>query len=113
MATETLVKLTDDIDGSAADRTVTFGWEGSTYELDLSKKNATAFEKAVAPYLDASRKVSTRGKSATRSRAASSSAGDSKRRADIREWARGNGYEIGDRGRIPAELVDAYDARTV
>src|SRR4051812_28056194 len=106
----TLVELTDDLDGSKADRTITFGVDGATYEIDLSKKNAAAFERSLKPYVDAARKVRTaRGRSSRRS-----SGGDSaERRGDlaaIREWARASGHRVSDRGRIPTSVLDAYDA---
>ena len=105
MATTTLVSLTDDLDGTKADRTVTFMWNGATYEIDLSKKNATALEKALTPYLQAGRKV--RGTAARGRRAAT------RARADlgaVRAWAKNNGYEVSERGRIAAAVLEAYHA---
>src|SRR4051812_26268336 len=105
--TITLVELTDDLDGSKADRTVAFSVDGTTYEIDLSKKNAAAFTKALKPYVDVARTV--RG---TRGRRASASRGRSRNDlADIRAWANGNGHQVSDRGRIPAAIIAAYDAR--
>jgi hypothetical protein len=103
---ETIVTLTDDLDGSKADRTVAFGYDGVSYEIDLSKKNATALEKALAPYIAAARKVPSRGGRRNRGSA-------SGRRPDltaVREWARANGHEISHRGRVPAAILEAYDA---
>src|SRR5436190_389025 len=54
---ETIITLTDDLDGTRADRTMMFAVDGTTYEIDLSKRNAAAFQKVLAPYLDAARKV--------------------------------------------------------
>ncbi len=110
MATETITRLIDDLDGSAAERTVTFSWDGRTFEVDLSKKNAAAFEKTMKPYLAAAR--STRATSA-RSSSRGRSATGARRRRDlqtIREWARGNGHEVADRGRVSASVVEAYEA---
>jgi Lsr2 len=100
---QTIVHLEDDLDGGRADHTITFGWDGTTYEIDLSNKNAKAFEKAVAVYVGSARRV--RGTRGTRAR--------SDRRSDlaqVREWAKQNGYTVSERGRVAAEIVEAYDA---
>ena len=103
---QTLVTMTDDLDGSKADRTVTFAVDGNSYEIDLSKRNASAFEKALAPYIQAARKVKApRGRRGTGARSQPNID-----RAAVREWARTNGFEISDRGRIPAGVIDAYQA---
>lgn len=107
--TEVIVTLTDDLDGSKADRTVAFAWDGKTYEIDLSKKNASALEKAISPYLEAARAV--RGNAAGRRRRVAPPARSS--RSDlgaVREWAKANGYEVATRGRIAQEIQDAYAA---
>jgi hypothetical protein len=106
VAQKVQVLLTDDIDGNEADQTVRFGWLGADYEIDLSAKNVAAFEKAIAKYLDAGRKI--RGGAKARGSAKAHSA-----KADlnaVRTWARDNGYEVSDRGRISAALMEAYDA---
>jgi hypothetical protein len=107
---ETIVTLTDDLDGSKADRTITFSFDGVGYEIDLSKKNATALQKALAPYLAAARPVPDRGRRGNRDGARRSAA---RRRSDlgaVREWARANGYDVSDRGRVPAVVLEAFDA---
>jgi hypothetical protein len=103
---ETTVTLTDDLDGSKADQTVTFAYDGNTYEIDLSKKNATAFLKALKPYLDAGRKVK-----ATRTRRSASAGGKRTDLAAVRTWANEVGYEVSDRGRIPAHVLKDYDEK--
>jgi hypothetical protein len=116
MATKTVthVELIDDLDGSKADRTVSFAFDGAAYEIELSKKNAAAFEKALKPFLDAARKTrrtpasrpaSGRGR---RGKSASSTSGENL--AEVREWARANGHAVSDRGRIPAVVLEAYRA---
>jgi hypothetical protein len=103
-----IIELTDDLDGGKADQTVSFAFNGSNYEIDLSKKNATALNKALKPYLDSARKV--RG---ARSRTAAAPSGRGKSRSDlsdIRAWAKSAGYDVSDRGRIPASVTDAYDS---
>lgn len=102
----TLVELTDDLDGGKADRTVSFGFDGVTYEIDLSKRNAAALEKTLKPYVQNARKVRQRIR---RGRQAASTRNRSDL-AQVREWARSNGYEVSDRGRIPAAVREAYDA---
>jgi hypothetical protein len=103
--TITTIELTDDVDGGKAERTIAFGFDGANYEIDLSKKNATAFEKVLRPYVDAARKV---GRSNTRrGRRASAPVRDL---SEVREWARANGHAVSDRGRVPAAVLEAYDA---
>ncbi len=110
MATQTMTKLVDDLDGSTADRTVTFGWDGVTFEIDLSKKNIAALDDALKPYVSAGRRVRSAG---GRPRGVGRRSGGAKRAGtpDIRDWARANGNVISDRGRIPVAVVEAYEAR--
>lgn len=100
---EKVVNLTDDLDGGKADRTYAFEWSGISYEIDLSKRNGAAFEKAVRPYLDAARRVRTARRRHTR-------ASHSANQADVRAWARANGFDVADRGRLPSIVLDAYRA---
>ena len=100
---QTVVHIEDDIDGGKADQTIRFAWQGTTYEIDLSNKNAKAFEKAIAPYVDHARRV--RGK-----HSAKPTAGKRTDLADIRKWAQKNGYQVSPRGRLAAEVIQAYDA---
>ena len=74
MASKTITRLTDDLDGSTDERTVSFGWDGGQYEIDLSKKNIATFEKALAPYVEAARGIRTPG-SGTRRRGAKPTTG--------------------------------------
>lgn len=105
MAQKVSIVLVDDIDGSEAEETVTFGLDGASYEIDLSSANAEKLRDALAPFVGHARKVG--GRRGAR-RGASKTGGPSA--ADIRDWARGNGYELSDRGRVPAEVREAYDA---
>jgi uncharacterized membrane protein len=101
---------------------VTFTWDGESYELDLSKKNRTAFEKALKPYIDAARRSSGRGRgnrraasstAAKRGRGRASRSGGSSSSLDlgaVRAWASQNGYQVSSRGRISREIVEAYQA---
>ena len=98
---------TDDLDGGKADGTVSFAYQGASYEIDLSKKNLAAMDKVIAPYIAAARKVTTARRTAGRSRTSGSAKTDL---AAIREWANANGHKVSDRGRIAADVQAAYHA---
>jgi Lsr2 len=106
VAQRTIIQLTDDLDGAVADRTVNFGYEGVTYELDLSTRNADKFAKTLEPYIAAGRRVGGRKSSG---RSAATKANQEEMRA-IRQWAKDSGYNVSDRGRISAEVQAAYHA---
>jgi hypothetical protein len=97
----------DDLDGGPAAETIRFGFSGSEYEIDLNKKNAAAFRKKLAPYLEHAR---TAGRGPRR-RAARTSAGR-ERGAAIRAWAEQQGIAVSARGRIPASVIEQYEAAT-
>src|SRR3954447_9603845 len=109
MAQETIVRLLDDIDGKPADETVTFSLDGIAYEIDLKSKNADKLRKVFAPYVDKARKGGVRraGRPVSRGRTVH----NRERAADIRGWAKQHGITINDRGRIPAEIVQAYESK--
>ena len=117
MARKVQVILSDDLDDDTpADETVTFSLDGTTYEIDLSEKNAGEMRDVFAKYVDAARKVSSRGTRASgagRSKVTGGGGGgrmDREQAGAIRDWARKNGHEVSDRGRIPGTVVDAYEA---
>lgn len=113
MAKKQISVLTDDLDGSDAEGTLTFSVDGSHYEIELSKKNRAAFDKATAPYIGAARKIRGAGSTPPGRGAASRSAAAGGKRTDltdIRTWAREQGWKVSERGRIAAEIVDSYDA---
>ena len=114
MARKVQVILSDDLDDSiSADETVTFALDGTTYEIDLSDKNAGEMRDVFGKYVSAARKVSSRGTRASgagRSRATGGGRMDREQAGAIRDWARKNGHAVSDRGRIPASVVDAYEA---
>lgn len=105
------VRLIDDLDGEAADETIEFGIDGKNYEIDLSKENAGKLRDALASYVAAARRSGGR-----RSRGSSGGGGAAARRPSIdreqnqaiRDWARKRGMKVSDRGRIPAEVLEAY-----
>ncbi len=112
MAQRVNIILVDDIDGSDATQTVAFGLDGASYEIDLNDGNASALREALAPYLGHARKVTRGGAGAKRSgRSTASSSTDGGASAkEIREWARANGHDVPERGRIPADVREAYEA---
>ncbi len=110
MAQKVNIVLVDDIDSSEADETVSFGLDGKEYAIDLNTENATKLREALAPYVSYARPVSGRGgrRGSGSSRSNSGSTGPTP--ADIRAWARENGFDVPDRGRVSAEVRDAYAA---
>jgi Lsr2 len=107
MATKITVALEDDLDGGPADQTVRFGLDGSDYEIDLNKHNARAFRRQLADFLVHAR----RARPGQRRRPASASS-NRQRSGDIRAWAKEAGIPVSDRGRIPASVVEQYQAAT-
>lgn len=110
MAQRVNIVLVDDIDGSDATETVTFGLDGATYEIDLNDAHATALRDALATYVGHGRKVSRGGSTKRGKSAASAAAASGAAASDIRAWARENGYDVPARGRIPADVRQAFDA---
>ena len=113
MAQRVEIILEDDYDGSQADETVLFGLDGAEYEVDLSSENAQTLRDALAPWVAVARRTGGRRKRATvgsapRTSATSGSSGASNT-SDIRAWAQENGFEVSSRGRVSAEVRDAYE----
>ncbi|MDZ5622663.1 Lsr2 family protein [Nocardioides sp. HM23] len=107
MAQRVNIVLVDDIDGSDATETVAFGLDGTSYEIDLNEKHAAQLRDALATYVGHGRKVG--GGRRTRSAAKASATGASAK--EIRDWARSNGFKVPDRGRIPSDVREAFEAR--
>jgi nucleoid-associated protein Lsr2 len=105
MAQKVTVALEDDIDGGPADETVRFGFGGTDYEIDLNANNARAFRQTLAPFIEHAR-VPGRGTS----RRSRRSAAGRQRSADTRAWAREHGFAVSARGRIPASVLEQYQA---
>ncbi len=105
MATKVTVTLEDDLDGGPADETVRFGVGGAEYEIDLNKKNARAFRTQLAPFAEHARRAD-RGQR----RPAARTAPGRDRSGDIRVWAKQQGIAVSGRGRIPASVVEQYQA---
>jgi hypothetical protein len=109
MAQKHIVQLIDDLDGGVAAETVSFGLDGASYEIDLSEKNAAKLRDALANYVAAARRSGGRGRPAGGGRRAGRPGRtDREQTQAIREWARKNGFKIGDKGRIPANVLEAY-----
>jgi len=108
MAQQTTVTLTDDIDGSRAAETVSFGLDGRVYEIDLSKKNAASLRKVLGEFTTQARRVRAGGKaSAKATRHSAPSTVDAKA---VREWAQAQGISVSARGRVPSDVVEKYHA---
>ena len=112
MAQKVQVILVDDVDGGDAEETVSFALDGVAYEIDLNAGNAAALRDAFAPWVGHGRRVGGRSSSGRRSSRGSgrSSSGSGSNNADVREWARKNGYDVSERGRISAAVQEAYAA---
>ncbi|QDP95206.1 Lsr2 family protein [Microlunatus elymi] len=102
MAQRVQIILEDDFDGGEADQTVAFGLDGSDYEIDLSSENAAKLRDALAPWVASARK--TGGRRSRRTPRTGSGPGS----AEIRAWAQENGMQVSARGRVSAEVRDAY-----
>lgn len=100
MAQKVSIVLVDDIDGTDAEETVSFALDGRDYEIDLNSKNAGKLRDALAPYVGHARRAGVRKRGRT--------GGPSP--ADIRAWARENGFDVPDRGRVSQQVRDAYVA---
>jgi hypothetical protein len=115
VARQVIVVLTDDLDGSEADRTVEFDLDGVSYTIDLSEKNAGELRQALDPFITAGTRVGRGGfeprRENRRGTGAAPARSDRDENRAIREWALNNGYEVSERGRIPASVVEAYNNR--
>jgi len=116
MAQKIHIVLEDDLDGSEATETVSFGLDGTSYEIDLNDQNASALREALATYVGHARKVSGARRGGGRKASSGGGSGSGSNGSggatakEIRDWARENGYEVPDRGRVSAEVREAYDA---
>jgi len=106
VAQKVQVLLVDDLDGGEADETVTFALDGKTYEIDLTTANADKLRSLLEPYVKNGRRTGGRASGGRKSRSSSSGSQDT---AAIRAWAKENGYEVNDRGRVPASIREAYE----
>ena len=105
MATKTIILMHDDLTDAPADTTVSFGLDGVDYEIDLTDTNAEELREALGRFVEAGRKVG----GVRRRRRASSPAAEVDLKA-VRAWAAAKGYEVSNRGRVPAAVIEAYRA---
>ena len=105
MAQKVTVELEDDLTGGPADETVRFAVDGTGYEIDLSAKNAAAFGKLLAPYIEHARRAGR-----AQARRSGRTVASRQRSGEIRVWARQHGLAVSERGRIPASVVEQYEA---
>lgn len=108
MAQKIHIILEDDIDGGEADETVMFGLDGTAYEIDLNDANAAKLRDTLSAYVGHGRKVT--GARGRPRKATNGSAAGGPSAKEVREWARSNGHDVPERGRIPASVREAYDA---
>ena len=105
MATRTAVTLEDDLEGGPANETLRFSLGTAEYEIDLNAKNARRFRAHMKPFVDHARKPGPRNR-----RRAARPVSARRHSADIRAWAREQGIDVSDRGRIPASIIERYEA---
>lgn len=103
MAQKVNIVLIDDIDQTDAEETVSFGLDGKEYAIDLNSKNAQKLRDALAPYV-------AHGRAVSRARRGAKSPASGASPAEIRSWARENGFDVPERGRVAAEVREAYAA---
>ena len=101
MVQQKRVIVTDDLDGTEGAKPYRFAWQNTVYEIDLNAEHRAELRRALQPFIDAGRRAGRRTVPAA--------SGDD--RAAIRQWARENGHEVSDRGRISAAVVEAYNNR--
>ena len=110
MAQKIQTLFIDDLDGSEAEGTVRFGLDGTEYEIDLNAEHAQALRDALARYVKAARRAGGSARRPARSGRRASASGLNT--TEVREWAKAQGIEVKDRGRIPAELVVKFKSAT-
>jgi hypothetical protein len=111
VAKQTITVLTDDLDGGDADQTIEFGLDGVKYTIDLSEKNAGKLHKVLEPYLAVAARIRPGANGRIAARQAPPTRANRDQNQAIREWATKNGYEVSERGRIPASIVEAFHAK--
>ena len=110
MAQKVHIVLVDDLDGSEATESVSFGLDGTSYEIDLNDANAAALREALSGYVGHARKVGSARRGGRKSSSSSAAAPEGASAKEIRDWARSNGYDVPDRGRVSADVRQAFDA---
>ena len=104
MAQKTILELVDDLDGGQADETVAFALDGVEFVIDLSTANAARLRDTLAEYVGHARRTGGRQGRKAATNGAANGAGKPDTQA-VREWARRQGENVADRGRVPQALV--------
>ena len=116
MAQKVETRLVDDLDGSEAAETVRFAIEGRQYEIDLSASNANRLRDSLSAFVSSARRAGSGGGGGRAPRATAPAtrraSSDREHGAAVREWARTNGFEVSNRGRIAADVLKAYEERS-
>jgi hypothetical protein len=110
MAQKVQTVFIDDLDGSKADGTIRFSLDGTEYEIDLNAEHTQQLREALAPYVGAGRRVSGSARRPARSGRRPQPSGPNT--TEVREWAKAQGIDVKDRGRVPAELIVKFRAAT-
>lgn len=112
MAQKVFVEMVDDLDGAPGEdvTTVGFALDGRSYEIDLNSDNAEKLRRSLAEFIAAARRLRASGSPAKRPARANGDPDTRDRAQAIREWAREAGHEVSGRGRVPAAVVEAYEA---
>jgi|SRR3954449_4898022 len=114
MVQQTVVRLVDDLDDTEIQdgegQTVKFGLDGTSYEIDLTNNHADELREVVSRYVQAARRVGTARPAASPSRSRGPVRRDREQTQAIRDWAKQQGMEVSERGRIPKNVLDAYNA---
>lgn len=109
MAQEYVLIKTDDLEGGEANDTVRFSLDSKNYVIDLNTANAKALRDALRPYIEKAREdVPAKEAPARGARAKAAPAGRSHDAPTVRAWAREQGYQVSDRGRVQSEILAAY-----
>jgi hypothetical protein len=114
VAQKVIVETVDDLDGSVitdgSGGTVAFSYQGKSYEIDLSSDNREKFASALEPYISKARATGQRRRIADQQSSSRSGGGSNGNRLqEVREWARANGHQVSDRGRISKQIQDAFE----
>lgn len=112
MAQRTIVELIDDLDGTSNEdiETVSFGLDGATYEIDLNDKNAAKLREALDDFVSSGRRIGGRVRRGTTPSTPAGTARTKEQTQAIRQWAKKNGHDVSDRGRIPSTVIEAFEA---
>lgn len=109
VAQKVQILLVDDLDGGKADETVTFALDGVSYEIDLSNAHADELREALAAYVQVARKTGGRTAGRRAARGAAKAASSGVDTSEVRKWAKEQGLDVSERGRVPATIKEQYE----